>query len=575
MSDENENHSDSENSSPKINLTNRRSSRLRGAGPPLSPSHYLTRSHSLESSIDRYQHKSPIPHFNYPRSTVKLVENTCQYLQQHHSPNATSIGQGKPNYSSNFSRNLSPNFSLLKMTSIPPTSTQQTPPLNTNPTTTQLSTSTTQTNTQGLPSASVQSSQTGSVAQQLQTSSFLASPFSDYIDVPKSLINESFKFYGTFNDHSNYKDADDKDQYVSASKWLKYLEQRVANNELARLSLAKATARGPARAIVLEYAGDSLSWLSFKDKVIERYTRRDFKDSAIRVAEVFSGGRKKNQSYELFINEILHTLQEINDYSPDLFTPVGLSKCIFLASIPSGLRQKIDVSVSSIPQCIKLLEMQLDQNRDRYQIEHRAPCDELLYVKRNVEVKQNVPLESNAVVQVKNSNSGQTKSNIFQGTRLVQQNDIVQHKPSYQRRVIRCFYCREPNHLIRDCKAPGVNRPGIDSSGMGEVRNDQRGHRGNDLRGPSTYRNDQKGQSTYKRDFRDQRDSGIVQGKDRNGTAFRSFRGRSSGRSRNANRGQVLAITDGVEELVPESEGHANYEDYENYDYVDYKYEEK
>ena len=36
----------------KINLTHQRSSRLRGIGPPLSPSFYLARSNSLDSNLD-------------------------------------------------------------------------------------------------------------------------------------------------------------------------------------------------------------------------------------------------------------------------------------------------------------------------------------------------------------------------------------------------------------------------------------------------------------------------------------------------------------------------------------------
>ena len=94
--------------------------------------------------------------------------------------------------------------------------------------------------------------------------------------------------------------------------------------------------------IISDCASNSASWQKFKTKVIDRSTRRDFQDSAIKVAEIFTARHKKNQSYEISLNKILNTLQEIQNYNPNLFTPIDLTKSIFLASIPAALRHEFD-----------------------------------------------------------------------------------------------------------------------------------------------------------------------------------------------------------------------------------------
>ena len=529
---------------PKINLTHRRSSRLRGVGPPLSPSFYLARSNSLDSNLERYQNRSPIPSFsNSPKSTLNLVQDTCNYLKQNRSTNS-SIGDGKPNFGFNLSGNSSSNFSIFNMCTIPPVSTTNT-----------------------LTNSTIQNVGQNNLLNPMQNL-IQNSPFTDYIEVPKSLINESYKFYGTINDHANFREADDKDQYISASKWLKYLEQRVCSNELARLSLAKATAKGPARTIILDFAGDSNSWTDFKDKVTERYTRRDYKDSAIRIAEVFSSGRKKNQSYELFINEVLHTLQEIHDYTPDLFTPVGLAKSIFLASIPAGLRQKIDVSTSSIPQGIKALEMQLDQNRDRYQIEHRAQNDELLYLKRNSEVRRNVPSETNAVVTVPRVGAENKKGNIFQGTRLVNQENIGQSEPQKGQENPKkgCFGCGKDDHWVAGCPRVRLAQS-KNSGGFRNFRNDPRGQ----VYSGSDFRNDQRGQGYRggRPNFRGNRPNfNYSRGNRQN---FNNFRGNRPARGGGDPRGQVHAVTEMQEEIQQVDPEGEVYDPglYDNYDYTE------
>ena len=449
-------------------LVNRRSSRLQGQQPPLSPSHYLSRRpRSLDSSTEKFEEKSPVPIF--PKSSIALVQETCDFLRRNQAPNSSS-GSGKPNSVSNFTGNLNSNNFQLTMTSANSVLTS-TPSINTS----------TSISNQTLTSQSL-NSQIMNPGQFLQLPT---SPFSDYIEVPKSLILESFKFYGTQNDHSTFKENDDRDPYITATKWLTYLEQRVTTNELARLSLAKATARGPARAIILDYASNSAPWQEFKTKVIERYTRRDFQDSAIKVAEIFSAGRKKNQSYEIFINEILNTLQEIQNYNPNLFTPIGLTKSLFLASIPATLRHKFDTDKLSIPECIKKLEQQLDQNRDRFAIDHRASADELLYIKRSGIVEQKVPLEgANAVMTVRNHVENEGKGNIFQGTRLVKQENSSGSSGANvsanrgQSRQVYCYNCNQPNHFASNCTAPRVPS-GRNYNGQGGNRGRGRGFRGN------------------------------------------------------------------------------------------------
>ena len=455
----------SKESTPRLNLTERRSTRIRQEGPPLSPSYYFQRSLSADA-INRTNLSSSS--INLPRSTVALVDETCRFLQRSSttSSSLSSIGHGSTSYFSDSAGGSKPKLSFLKM-----------PPPTTN------DTLTTTTVTSG------SSSQVGNLVA--------SSPFTNYIEVPKSLINESLKFFGTQNDHANYKDLDDKDPYVTATQWLTYLEQRVDNNEIARLSLAKATAKGPARIVILGFAGESNSWATFKTKVIERYTRSNFQDCAVKIAELFSGGRKTNQTYEIFLNEVLNTFKELHAFNPDLFSPVGLTKCLFLASIPATLRSKIDLERYTIPEGIKSLELQLDQRRDRLQIEHRASHDELLFVKRNSDVNRSAQLEVAAVVPVQAEKSNQVSGKIFQGTRLINRDGQSKFSNTgrYQEPIVPvrdkiiCYKCGLENHYAKNCFADlsytrGRNR-GYREVRRGNFRGSSayRGHRNSDRRG--------------------------------------------------------------------------------------------
>ena len=84
----------------------------------------------------------------------------------------------------------------------------------------------------------------------------------------------------------------------------------------------------------------------------------------------------------------------------------------------------------SIPECIKKLAQQLDEI-PRFVIDHMVSADKLLYIKRSGTVEQKVPLEkANVVMTVQNQLRNERKGNIFQGTRLVQQENSSDTKGS-------------------------------------------------------------------------------------------------------------------------------------------------
>ena len=146
------------------------------------------------------------------------MQETCDFFLRNQSSNSSS-GSGKPNSVSNSAGNLNSNTFQLTMTS-----------------TNSIISSSLSINIS--PSISNQTSISQMITLQIMNScQFLhlpTFPSSDYIEVPKSLILESFKFYGTQSNHSTFKENDDCDPYITTLKWLMCLEQWVASNELAR-----------------------------------------------------------------------------------------------------------------------------------------------------------------------------------------------------------------------------------------------------------------------------------------------------------------------------------------------------